>query len=120
MPGKKVLVAGATGLVLHTLYLPLALCASVPSELTITGGTHVSTSPCYHFLYVTWRRYLELLGLKVSVHMLRPGFYPRGGGEIVAHIQPARPHGITWRWPSNNDHSTARPLPPGSACAGAS
>jgi RNA 3'-terminal phosphate cyclase (ATP) len=87
--------AGATGLVLHTLYLPLALCAPVPSELTITGGTHVSTSPCYHFLYVTWRRYLELLGLKLSVHMVRPGFYPRGGGEIVAHIQPARPHGVT-------------------------
>src|SRR5262245_15769208 len=36
--------AGATSLVLHTLYLPLALAGaarSVTSELTIGGGTHV-------------------------------------------------------------------------------
>src|SRR5262249_50819678 len=57
-------------------------------ELTITGGTHVSTSPCYHFLEATWRPYLELLGLKLKLHMRRPGFYPRGGGTIEAHIQP--------------------------------
>src|SRR5438128_10468733 len=40
--------AGAIGLVLHTVYLPLAL-AGAPSELTIYGGTHVNHSPCYHF-----------------------------------------------------------------------
>jgi RNA 3'-terminal phosphate cyclase (ATP) len=97
-PGKytfSIGTAGATGLVLHTLYLPLAVCAAVPSELSITGGTHVTTSPCFHFLDVTWRRYLEQLGLKVSVRMVRPGFYPRGGGEIVAHVQPGQPRGIS-------------------------
>src|SRR5437899_1666768 len=31
--------AGATGLVLHTVYLPLLLRAKEPSTLTITGGT---------------------------------------------------------------------------------
>ncbi len=97
-PGKysfSIGTAGATGLVLHTLYLPLALGTAELSEITITGGTHVTTSPCFHFLDVTWRRYLELLGLKVRVRMVRPGFYPRGGGTIVAHIQPAKPRGIT-------------------------
>lgn len=81
--------AGATSLVLHTLYLPLALRGGAPSQLTLIGGTHVSTSPCYHFLETTWRRYLELLGLRVSLRMVRPGFYPRGGGQVEAHIQPA-------------------------------
>jgi RNA 3'-terminal phosphate cyclase (ATP) len=80
--------AGATGLVLHTLYLPLALRGDAPSELTITGGTHVSHSPCFHFLDTTWRAYLELLGLRIKLHMRRPGFYPRGGGVLEAHIQP--------------------------------
>jgi RNA 3'-terminal phosphate cyclase (ATP) len=42
--------AGSTGLVLHTLYLPLALRGDSPSELTLIGGTHVATSPCFHFL----------------------------------------------------------------------
>jgi RNA 3'-terminal phosphate cyclase (ATP) len=80
--------AGATGLLLHTLYLPLALRGEVPSELTLVGGTHVSSSPCYHFLETTWRPYLERLGLRLSLRLVRPGFYPRGGGEVQVHIQP--------------------------------
>jgi RNA 3'-phosphate cyclase len=74
--------------------LPLAL-AGAPSELTIDGGTHVSASPCYHFLETTWLRYMELLGLKIGLQMRRPGFYPRGGGLLQAHIGPcARLEGL--------------------------
>src|SRR5262249_33246222 len=72
--------ARATGLVLHALYLPLALHAAGPSDLTLIGGTHVKTSPCYHFLATTWRRYVDRLGLRLGLKMERPGFYPRGGG----------------------------------------
>jgi RNA 3'-terminal phosphate cyclase (ATP) len=87
--------AGAVGLVLHTLYLPLALRGTMPSELTLEGGAHVSTSPCFHFLDVTWRPYLACLGLHVKLQMRRPGFYPRGGGMVVAHVQPcARLNGL--------------------------
>lgn len=80
--------AGATGLVLHTIYLPLALRTTAPSRITITGGTHVSTSPCFHFLDVTWRACLQRAGLSIELQMLRPGFYPRGGGRIEARITP--------------------------------
>ena len=37
--------AGATTLVLHTVYLPLALRGDAPSEITITGGTHNAARP---------------------------------------------------------------------------
>jgi RNA 3'-phosphate cyclase len=88
--------AGATGLVLHTVYLPLALRCTEPSELTLVGGTHVTTSPTFHFLDGTWRRYLELMGLRVGLRLDRPGFYPRGGGVVRAFVQPcAAPRGIT-------------------------
>ena len=80
--------AGATGLVLHAVYLPLALRGDAPSELTITGGTHVSTSPCYHYNATTWSAYLKRLGITVELEMRRPGFYPRGGGEIRAVVHP--------------------------------
>jgi RNA 3'-terminal phosphate cyclase (ATP) len=87
--------AGSVGLVLHTLYLPLALRGDKPSELTLIGGTHVSTSPCFHFLETSWRRYLELCGLRLSLRMNRSGFYPRGGGVVEAFLQPsASLHGI--------------------------
>lgn len=77
--------AGATGLVLHTVYLPLAL-ADGPSIVTIEGGTHVKASPCFHFLASTWCGYMKLLGVDVEVRMHRPGFFPRGGGLIEARI----------------------------------
>lgn len=80
--------AGATALVLHTIYLPLALKQNGPSEVILTGGTHVSTSPCFHFLDLTWRHYLAKVGINIRLRMTRPGFYPRGGGEVIAHIQP--------------------------------
>jgi RNA 3'-terminal phosphate cyclase (ATP) len=88
--------AGATGLVLHTIYLPLAL-ADGPSTVTIEGGTHVNASPCFHFLDHTWRPYLARLGFDVRLEMTRAGFYPRGGGQVRAAFRPTgRPRGVTW------------------------
>jgi RNA 3'-phosphate cyclase len=88
--------AGATGLVLHTVYLPLMLRGGGPSEITLVGGTHVRTSPSFHFLDTTWRAYLEAMGMKVSLRLDRPGFYPRGGGVVRAFLQSCpRPQGLS-------------------------
>jgi RNA 3'-terminal phosphate cyclase (ATP) len=80
--------AGATALVLHTVYLPLALRGTDPSEVTITGGTHNQHAPCYHFLETTWNGYMRRFGIEVALEIGRAGFYPRGGGEIRAVIHP--------------------------------
>ena len=84
----KIGTAGATSLVLHTVYLPLALSRG-SSNVTIDGGTHVKASPCYHFLEKTWARYMNAVGIPIKVTLERVGFYPRGGGAISARIQPA-------------------------------
>lgn len=80
--------AGATSLVLHTVFLPLALRGDQPSEVAITGGTHNQHAPCFHFLQTTWAAYLSRMGISIDLDMKRPGFYPRGGGEIRAVIHP--------------------------------
>jgi RNA 3'-terminal phosphate cyclase (ATP) len=79
--------AGATALLLHAIYLPLAL-ANQPSTLTLEGGTHVKSAPCFEFLDRTWRRYQELLGLRIDLQIVRSGFFPRGGGAVRAVIHP--------------------------------
>ena len=90
--------AGATGLVLHTIYLPLALRGDGPSEITIRGGTHVRTSPAFPFLESTWRPLLAQMGLAVTLKLGRPGFYPRGGGTLHATIPAVdRLSGVNWR-----------------------
>ncbi len=80
--------AGATSLVLQTVYLPLALLAA-PSSVRITGGTHVPLSPCFHYLDLSWRWHLLRAGLVLGLTMERAGFYPPGGGIIHAVIEPA-------------------------------
>jgi RNA 3'-terminal phosphate cyclase (ATP) len=83
--------AGVTGLVLHTIIVPLALRGVGPSEVVVTGGTHVPHAPCHHYNAVTWAGYLRKLGIDVDIEMTRAGFYPRGGGEVRATIRPC-PH----------------------------
>jgi RNA 3'-terminal phosphate cyclase (ATP) len=86
--------AGATALVLHTLHLPLALKAGRPVRLRLTGGTFNTRAPSYPFLAGTWTRHMAALGLKVAVAMPRAGFYPQGGGQLDAWIEPGQPRPI--------------------------
>jgi RNA 3'-terminal phosphate cyclase (ATP) len=74
--------------VLQTVLLPLAF-AHGPSTLEITGGTHVAWSPCYHYLELHWLPYLREMGVAAELALVRAGFYPRGGGQVTARIQPA-------------------------------
>lgn len=80
--------AGATSLVLQTIWLPLAL-APAASTVTVTGGTHVPWSPCYHYLAWQWLPFLRRIGLSGELQLDLAGFYPQGGGIVRAHIAPA-------------------------------
>lgn len=79
--------AGSVGLVLQTVLLPLALAPGA-SRLTVRGGTHVPWSPSFVYLDEV---YLPTLGLQVELTLNRWGFYPVGGGEVVAQIRGAEP-----------------------------
>jgi len=81
--------AGSTSLLLQTLYLPLSF-ADGPSRLTLSGGTHVPWSPCFHYLQWQWLPYLAAAGYHLECTLERAGFYPRGGGLLYADIVPSR------------------------------
>ncbi|MGQ3685220.1 MAG: RNA 3'-terminal phosphate cyclase [Candidatus Loosdrechtia sp.] len=80
--------AGSVSLVLQTLFYPLSL-ASKPSSVTITGGTHVSHSPCTDYLDLQWLCYLKQIGFHAEMQTIKAGFYPLGNGEINTIIYPS-------------------------------
>ena len=79
--------AGSTSLVLQTIFFPLAL-AGGESNVTITGGTHVPMTPCYHYLEMEWLPIVKQIGFGGDMMMRRAGFYPQGGGEVNVIIPP--------------------------------
>ncbi len=83
----KIETAGSTSLVLQTILLPLSQAKS-DSKVTISGGTHVAWSPCYHYLEWQWLPYLQKMGISARLTLNQAGFYPSGGGEITADIHP--------------------------------
>ena len=88
--------AGSVSLLLQALLLPLSLAAE-PSRLTLRGGTHVPWSPPVHYLTAVFLPALRHMGLQAEVTLSRWGWYPRGGGEIEAHIRPTRNwNGLHW------------------------
>lgn len=82
--------AGSTPLLLQTLCWPLAL-AGGPSHLTLRGGTHQQNSPTFHDLALVWVPAAARLGFRFDLGLQAAGFYPEGGGEMTAAIEPAHP-----------------------------
>ncbi|NOT58214.1 MAG: RNA 3'-terminal phosphate cyclase, partial [Deltaproteobacteria bacterium] len=86
--------AGSCTLVLQTILLPL-LRADRESTVTITGGTHNPSAPPVDFLQRAFLPLLARMGAPVEVTLKKHGFFPGGGGEIVARIPPCPAlHGI--------------------------
>ena len=81
--------AGSCTLVLQTL-LPALLQAEAPSTVRISGGTHNAMAPPVHFLQRAYGRILAQMGAQVQIELLRYGFVPAGGGEVLASVQPSR------------------------------
>lgn len=81
--------AGSCTLVLQTV-LPALLMAEQESRVVITGGTHNTMSPPFHFLQRAFIPLLRKMGADIDLQLNRFGFYPAGGGEIVAQIKAVR------------------------------
>jgi RNA 3'-terminal phosphate cyclase (ATP) len=79
--------AGSTSLVLQTL-IPALLTGKDASRVTVTGGTHVPWSPCFHYLRDVFARALRQMGASLSLEIERWGWYPKGGGKVIAKISP--------------------------------
>jgi len=80
--------AGSATLVLQAV-LPALLLAPGPSTLVLEGGTHNPLAPPFDFLAHAFLPILNRFGCKVEATLIRPGFYPAGGGRIEITVTPA-------------------------------
>ncbi|MDB5935382.1 MAG: 3-phosphate cyclase [Massilia sp.] len=79
--------AGSATLVLQTI-LPALLYAGAPSTVRISGGTHNPMAPPVEFLQRAYCPLLRAMGAEMDIEILRAGFYPAGGGVVLASVAP--------------------------------
>lgn len=79
--------AGSTTLVLQTILPPLLLADS-SSTVELIGGTHNPFAPPVEFLERAFLPLVDNMGSHVVLTLERPGFYPAGGGRLLATIEP--------------------------------
>lgn len=80
--------AGSVALVLQTIAMPLAL-AEGPSSVRIGGGTHARWAPPIPFVLEAWLPWVRRIGVQMDLKVTRAGFFPAGGGEVVATFKGA-------------------------------
>jgi RNA 3'-terminal phosphate cyclase (ATP) len=81
---------GSATLVLQTV-VPALLRAREPSTVIVEGCTYASGAPSFDFLARAWVPALAHMGVRVEVSLERPGFFPAGGGMLLARITPGAP-----------------------------
>jgi len=82
--------AGSVTLVLQAL-LPILLAARAPSRVVVRGGTDVRQAPAWDYFCRILLRLLGRMGVRVRASVVRRGYYPRGGGEVIVELEPATP-----------------------------
>ncbi|KCZ73653.1 RNA 3'-phosphate cyclase [Candidatus Methanoperedens nitroreducens] len=80
--------AGSISLLLQCL-MPAAMLAPQPVRVSITGGTDVSWSPSIDYMRFVTLGALSRMGYDCGINVIRRGYYPRGGGNVEAIINPS-------------------------------
>ena len=80
--------AGSVSLVLQTCLLPASMSKSVV-RIRIRGGTDVRWSPPIEYVAQVHIPLLERFGVSCELDIESRGFYPEGGGTIIATCAPS-------------------------------
>jgi RNA 3'-terminal phosphate cyclase (ATP) len=77
--------AGSTSLVLQTVLMGL-LRTRGESRITVEGGTENRQAPPSDFLIQSFAPLVRRLGVPLHIEVERRGYYPAGGGRLVATL----------------------------------
>jgi RNA 3'-terminal phosphate cyclase (ATP) len=85
----KIGTAGSVTLLMQCL-LPALLRADAPSSLRVQGGTDVNWAPTVDYFNNVFLPALSSFGAMVRLEVLQRGYYPRGQGEVLLQVEPAK------------------------------
>ena len=81
--------AGSTTMLAFSL-IPVVLFSKGPSRLVLTGGLFQDFAPSAFHMKEVLFPLLRKMGADVSLHMVQPGYVPRGGGILELNARPVR------------------------------
>ena len=55
------------------------------------GGTHIKHSPNFDILLQVNKPLFELFGVRLHIQLVRPGYFPQGGGQGRVFLEPIAP-----------------------------
>lgn len=79
--------AGSISLLIQVA-LPCALFADSEVTLRLRGGTNGRWSPQIEYMTEVFRPVLEKFGATFNLELIRRGYFPKGGGEVIVKLQP--------------------------------
>ncbi|XP_050315583.1 RNA 3'-terminal phosphate cyclase [Anthonomus grandis grandis] len=86
--------AGSISLLLQVA-LPCCIFAKSDVILKLRGGTNAEMAPQVDYMTEVFRPVLEKFGATFDFDLVRRGYFPKGGGEVIVTIQPVKElHGI--------------------------
>ncbi len=81
--------AGSISLILQVIIPASAICQK-KLELVIKGGTDVLWSPTMDYTQHVLKEAYARLGINFSINLIKRGYYPKGGGEIMLKVFPSK------------------------------
>lgn len=82
--------AGSIGLVLQALLIPMTM-ADQEIQVSIHGGaTYGKWSPPLAYIKHVLCSFLSRMGFNVTIRILREGYYPRGGAQVLVKVAPPK------------------------------
>jgi RNA 3'-phosphate cyclase len=81
--------AGSIMLVFQACIL-CSVRTNAPITLRVIGGTDVKWSPSWDYFKHVFLPLIKKMGLIVNAQLIKRGYYPKGGGEVILTIQPCK------------------------------
>ena len=101
--------AGSISLLLQCL-MPALPFAEEKIEFTVRGGTDVAWSPTIDYLQHVTLQALEKMGYAARVKLRERGYYPKGGGTVLATFEPCKLRGFHFKGPESKLNPEVRKL----------